>query len=327
MRRRDDERGAALLTTLLLVAVMAALSVGLLDQIRFGLLSARNGREAAQGQWHLLGAEQLARQRIDQLSRQGFGRTPMDGDWNGRVFTWPLGDGTVMRASVRDGAACFNLNSVVEGSGEQLTRRGLGVAQFSALATAVGAPDAPRLAEALADWIDSNAIRDEASGAEDEAYVAAARPYRTANTLMSEPSELRAVRGVTPEIYARLRPYVCALPTTELSPINLNTLKPETAVVLTALSLGVIPEATARRALAARPAGGWAEAADFWRQPVLEGRLPPDAALNGIGLTTRWFALDGEVAGPDTEVRMSALFGLDPAGKARLAARRWSAET
>ena len=82
MRRRREE-GAALLTVLLLVAVMSALAVGVLDDIRFGLKRTANAETIGQAQWYALGAETVARARLARLAAQDALRTPA-GDWNGR---------------------------------------------------------------------------------------------------------------------------------------------------------------------------------------------------------------------------------------------------
>src|SRR3546814_6905391 len=83
---------------------------------------------------------------------------------------------------------------------------------------------AASIAAAAADWIDTD-DRPLPDGAEDDTYARAAIPYRTANRFVADASELRAMRGVTPAIYATLRPWICALPTSDLSPINVNTLR------------------------------------------------------------------------------------------------------
>ncbi|MGO8609408.1 hypothetical protein ACC848_41335, partial [Rhizobium johnstonii] len=79
-------------------------------------------------------------------------------------------------------------------------------------------------------------------GAEDSAYTGAATSYRTSGTLMTDISELRAVSGVTPEIYTKLRPWLCTLPVAKPSVINVNTLLPEQAPLFAMLlpdTLGV----------------------------------------------------------------------------------------
>ncbi len=324
MRRRREE-GAALLTVLLLVAVMSALAVGVLDDIRFGLRRTANAETIGQAQWYALGAEAVARARLARLAGLDPQRTPA-GDWNGRWLLYPIDNG-VIRARIADAGTCFNLNSVVQGASEQWGRRELGLHQFIALLRAleVSPRDAESLAEALADWIDTDGARTTLGG-EDDSYVNAAPPYRTAGTLLSEVSELRAVRGFTPEIYARIRPFVCALPTADLSPININLLEAGNAVLLTMLMDGRLDPRAAAALIESRPDGGWRTVDEFWSNPVLTEHLPPDAALDQVSLRTRFFSLQAEVDYAGSEAVMTSLFEHQAGGPIRLAARRWTLE-
>jgi general secretion pathway protein K len=321
---RAKQAGVALLTVLLLVAVMSVLLVAVLDDIRFGQRRAGNAQAQAQAQWYALGAEALAQAQLRQLWRRDRQRTTLEGGWNGRAVAFPVEEGLI-EARVADHTACFNLNSVVEGAGEMLQRREAGVRQFRALMLALDFPPrrATALADALADWIDSDAVP-AAAGVEDAAYLASAAPYRSAGTLLAEVSELRAIRGFDAETYARLRPHVCALPTPAPTPVNLNTLGPGDALQLVALVEGRIGPDAARAAIAARPPGGWRELAEFWGRPELAQAAPDDAALQQATLRSRYFALQAQVRHLDAEVVMSSLLELDDAGQARTLARRWT---
>ena len=73
------------------------------------------------------------------------------------------------------------------------------------------------LLAAVKDWLGVSGNADAA----DAYYLAQPVPYRSARRVFSHVSELRLVRGVTSDVYARLAPYVCALP--KDSPINVNT--------------------------------------------------------------------------------------------------------
>jgi len=320
--RPEREEGAALLTVLLLVAVMSALAVAVLDDIRFGLRRTANAQAVGQAQWYAIGAESLARARLARLVQADPQRTSLMGDWNGRVLTFPIDDG-VIRARVSDGGACFNLNSLVEGVPEQWSRRPTGVAQFIALGRALGLADAEALSEALADWIDSDSERS-TTGAEDDAYTEGARSYRTGGTLLAETSELRAIRGFTPVVYARLRPYVCALPTAALSPINVNTLAPEKAVLLTAVTDGGLAPEAARQVIAARPTAGWADIDAFWTLPAMAAQTPSNEILGQLSVRTRFFDLRAEVDYAGANVVMSSLIEQPMGGPSRLVARRWT---
>lgn len=319
----ERERGVALLTVLLLVAVMSVIAVAVLDDVRFGLRRAANARSVGQAQWYGLGAEELARVRVVRLSRATAGRTTLEGNWNGRPFRFPIEHGAI-EARISDGVGCFNLNSLVEQRGERLVRRAEGRRQFVVLMTALGLtePLALGLANNIADWIDTDDIAD--GGAEDRDYARLDPPYRTGGAMLAEVSEIRAVRGITPDLYRRIRPYVCALPTTDLSPINVNTLSPDRAVLLTMLTDGQLPRQAAARLLAERPAAGWPDTQAFWNEPLLVDHVPPAPVRDQVGVQTRFFTLDADIAFADAEVTLNSLFELQSAGAVRLVARRWT---
>ena len=322
------QRGVALLTVLLLVAVMTVLVMGVLDDIRFGLRRAGNAQAIAQAQWHALGAEALALARIGELARREPGRTTLRGGWNGTPFVFPLENGTI-RARLSDATACFNLNSVVMGAPEQWQRRELGAHQFHALLRALDLPahQATALVDTLVDWIDSDQAAG-ARGAEDMHYALGAPAYRTAGHLLAEPGELRAIAGFDARTYARLRPYVCALPTAALSPVNLNTLGDDDAVLLVMLTDGAIGLEAARRVLRARPESGWPDPDAFWNHPVMAAvGLPPGLAeeiRQQVALHTRYFELQAEVEHAGAQVVLGALLEHSLSAEPRLVARRWT---
>lgn len=326
MSRPGDRKGMALLTVLLLVAVMAVIAVAVLDDVRFSLRRGLNVQGVAQGQWYALGAESLARRQIRRLAERDAERTPLSPAWNGRPLAFPLEDEGVMTAVLADGQACFNLNSVVEGRDRFLTPSPRGAAQFVALARALGAAEgeARRLADALTDWIDSNG-QPQPLGAEDAAYAGLAEPRRTAGTLMVEPSELRAVLGVTPALYGRLAPFLCALPEARLSPVNPNTLTDAQWPLLVMLADGALTPEQARAAIRARPPGGWDDANAFWDQPLLAELEIPAEVHDQIALRTRYFTLTTQVAWGGAEVTRTALLR-DTDDAVRVVSRRWSGD-
>jgi general secretion pathway protein K len=318
------ERGAALLAVLLLVAVTGAIAAAALESLRLSRAVAANAAALDQARAHADGVEQLVLLTIDDAIARSPERTTLEGGWNGAVRRMPMPGGAIAEARLRDGGNCFNVNSVVEGEPQgALIRRPSGVAEFMGLIMAVGAGegDARRIAEAAADWVDSDTIPGP-GGAEDEAYAGGQDPYRTANSLFAEPGELRAVAGMTPELYRRLSPWLCALPVSDLSPIDLNTLSPDQAPLLAMLAPGQLSLDKARAVLAARPAGGWGSQVEFWRLDAMRGlAVPLDIQLQPQ-LRTRWFALDVRVQLGESEYDESALVDAR-VRPSRVVSRRW----
>lgn len=318
------ERGAALLAVLLLVAVMGAIAVSVFEKLRLSTALASNGASLDQARAYAVGIESLLTMRVDDLGNVTPGLTTLEGNWNRVVRRIELPGAGEAEGSISDGGNCFNLNSLGQGEDPAaLTPRPAGIAQFTALMNLAGVSgvEARRIAEAAADWVDSD-HEPGPLGAEDAAYAGLEQPYRPGNTLFAEVSELRAVAGVTPAIYARLRPFLCALPATDLSPINVNTLMPDQAPVLAMTSPGGISLGKARAAIAQRPAGGWKSTADFWSIRAMAGVPPTPEAMTQVLVDTRWFAIDLQVGYGGAELHETALVDARLA-PSRIAVRRW----
>lgn len=314
------ERGAALLSVLLLVAVMAVIAAVMLERLNLATRLAGNGQAMTQARFHAISAETLAMARIKALVDQSSERTVDRNGLLGRDVPLPLGRSTII-ARVDDGGNCFNLNSLVEADPQGvLTLRVAGLEQMRALMAGLAIPEAEAavISDSIADWIDSD-VRPAPNGAEDETYQGMTVPYRTAGRLIGDVSEIRAVRGMTPQFYERLRPWLCALPAAQLSPININTLRTDQAPLLAMLAPQALPVARARALLAGRPATGWARPEDALRGIGGEGGGFPAGQLQ---VRSRWFALTQSVTIDSITVEEQALIdvGVNPP---RVAFRTW----
>lgn len=290
------EKGAALLTVLLLVSVMAVIAATALDRLTLSTKIAANSNAILQSRSYILAAENIALSRIADLLAQGGSQTTLAGDWNGRTNNLPIAGGFAdIRTS--DGGNCFNINSLVERSedsnAEIWVTNQTGVNQFIALMTLLGisSQDAQVIAESSADWIDSDTSPSQL-GAEDQYYQQLDIPYRTANILMIDRSELRSVKGVESSHYNILKPWLCALPIGELSPINVNTLLPEQAILVSMLVPDKLTIGRVRSHLANRPVNGYGSRNAFWNARELADVDPSSDVASQIQVKTRWFDLE-----------------------------------
>jgi general secretion pathway protein K len=322
---KPHERGAALLTVLILVGILGALAVVVFDRLRLATMLATNSAGIEQARSFSTIAEMLVAMRINDLIGMNPVRTTLAGGWQDRTTILPLPTGNV-EIRVRDGGNCFNLNSLVEGSAAARQSRPLAIDQLARLMiqTDVPASEARRIAAATADWIDSDGEANPA-GAEDSVYARSTPAYRTGNTLMAEPSEWRAVAGVTPALYARMRPWLCALPEAELSTLNVNTLTVEQAPLLAMLFPATLPLATARAVIKARPAAGWSGAAEFWNTSILRDTSPPGEAVRQVQVRSSWFAVDMHIVAGNGDLHEAALFDARQS-PIRLVSRRWTTD-
>ena len=327
MRRTDrqSERGAALLTVLLLVAVIAVLAGTALEKLRLSTRLGGNAVAMDQARAYSFAAETLALTKVSDLLKANSAHVTLAGGWSNRPIPLPV-PGGLATARLTDGGNCFNLNGlVVETAPNTYAAFTPARLQFARLIRMVGGPGASgdSIAAATSDWIDSDTSPLDL-GAEDSAYGQGAyggqgKPYRTANTLMGDVSELRAVAGVTPAIYARLRPWICALPIAKSSKININTLLPEQAALLAMLMPDTLTVEGARQALLQRRPQGYEDVGAFWKAA---GITPSSDAASDTAVTTSWFALQVDVTVGSAELEQHGLIDASTL-PARLASRQW----
>ncbi len=173
-----------------------------------------------------------------------------------------------------------------EGDDAQLSPQQIAIARFTLLLQALALP--PELLPAILDWLDADGDTRFPNGAEDEYYTRLEQPYRAANGPFADVSELRLVRGITPEIYAKLAPHVCVLGNSV--PLNVNTASAE---VLMSVGPG-LDRAAADLLVTSRRIQPWPSVGAFLDHPLLAGR-----PLLAQGLTTRsnWFELRTRIDG------------------------------
>ena len=322
MTPRPGEQGAALLTVLMLVAVIGVIAAASLERLKLQTHLSGNMAAIDQARHYALAGEAIARTRISDVSSADRTAT-LSGDWLDRPNAFPIDNGTAT-AKLSDAGNCFNLNSLVSQS-EQGGRvvRPVAVRQFEALMALVGIQPrvAGLIAQSAADWIDSDSAP-QPGGAEDETYARAPVPYRAANALMADVSELKAVAGVDRALYERIRPWVCALPVAELSPININTLRHDQAPLIVMLLPDRLSLAFAQRMIDERPANGYSAVENFWSKPALRGISPPVEVMAQTKIKTRWFALEMQIELGGAELTELALID-GAANPAKIVRRSW----
>lgn len=160
---------------------------------------------------------------------------------------------------------------------------------------------AEHITDAVRDWIDEDS-EPLMNGAEDDSYV----NFHPGNQRMADVSELRAVMGVDAGLYRRLLPYVCVLPVDKLA-INVNTLTPDSAPLLSALFMGEINRDIAERILQQRPPQGWRNLNDFMGMLTLSGN-GKTGARQALVIKSDWFFADIQIRVDDSEFYQRSLF-------------------
>ena len=310
--RPGRQGGMALLVVLLILSVMVIIASNMSGRLQLELRRTGNLTAGKQAWWYAMSAEALVSKVLAQDFKDDPNVVSLGQNWARQDAVFPVDDGK-LTGRVRDLQSCFNLNSLSvplkDGvSGDDLEKQPYQVKAFRALLKQLEVEDyeAVQLTDAIRDWTDKDTALVSSYGAEDAYYEGLTPPYLTANQWMISTDELRAVRGVSAKLYARLAPYVCALPTDKLV-VNINTIKPEQATLLVALYQDKIGLDDAKRVLTSRPQKGWKDKKAMTDQmPVQVSTIQGlDAALD---VKSSYFEakLIAEVG--DTRARLESVF-------------------
>lgn len=312
---RRRQRGAALVLALLVFALCAALMVAMQRQFTLFYQRAANLFQGEQAYAYLRGAEDLAALALVMDYDQDKGRERPRDDlteiWARESPPYPLEEGGWLMGSLEDLQGRFNLNSldarVGDAQAQGAARFTPSQAQFIRLLQALGEPalteqEAIAITEAVGDWLD----RDQEArfdGAEDDYYFVQTPAYRAANRPMASVSELRAVAGISDELFRALEPWVTVWPANPL-PMNIHTAPP---VLLRSINadddLSPLSEAQAQRLADARREPGYVDKAAFLADPVFDGKsMTAVAAI--LGESSSSFLLEARVEIADRELRL-----------------------
>lgn len=271
--RPQSQHGVALITALLIVALATIAAVAVASRQQFDIRRSANLINRDQAYEYALGVESWAVQLLVRDRTRG----PSDDlseDWAKQLPPLSVEGGQVA-GRIEDLQGRFNLNNLVNGAGIMDTNE---VMRFQRLLQLFNIP--PELAFAVVDWLDTDINPNINGGAEDDVYTRLQPPYRTANTFMDSPSELRLVAGFKPEYFAKLLPFICTLP--RGTQLNVNTAPAEVLTVLdNALSL------SAAQALVAARTSKPFDATSFGDALSAVGGLNPDQIAN-ITRTGGW---------------------------------------
>lgn len=311
------QRGVALITVLVVVAIATVLCVGMMRSQQQAIQHAAGLFEQDQAWLYTQGAEDFVRELLAEDLKSDRNRS-REVDHPGENWAKPFPpfpvEGGMVRARVEDLQGRFNLNRL----GAEAEANGPAATIFRQLLRNLGLPD--NLGPALADWIDEDDNPRQMDGAEDDYYSRQDPPYRVANAPLGDVSELRLVKGFTPEVVERLRPFVCALPAEAL--LNVNTASP---TVLSALLPSLAPRA-AEELVAQRPAQGWGSVDEFLQLPVFNGLAAADKdRLRGqVGVRSQNFLLlaDAEIGGRHSILH--AVMARSDSGTLKVTARDFS---
>jgi len=310
MRGRKRQSGAVMIAALIIFVLVVALAVGIGASHQRSLMRFESRMHGDLAREYLLGGEQFGLYALDKDYKDDQENNEfvdsLDEIWAQGLST-PLDEG-MMEGELVDAQGKLDVNRLatlaqnVEGAGptspERFTadqRRFIRLLQLLDEENPIDLNTAVEILEAVVDWIDADDNEFGFGGAESLFYQRQDPPLTPANRPLTSITELRWVKGITPQLYERLAPYITALPSAKglnvntanrllLRTINVsNSLSPLTAVDGEALEVE-------------RGAVGYGDLSEF-----LAGSVPSslssqgDVVTEGLTVASDFYILDIKV--------------------------------
>ena len=286
-------RGVALIMVLVAVAIMVMSAAVITVRFNRVFFVTRNALDYQRASWYVDGIEGIVRKYMIDDFRKTKGKVYKGMTWAQPNQVVPL-DEAVISGDVHDEQACLNINGLLkdvvpdnetpeqrENTDSRLLNARFPVLVFRELLMNMGADEtqAETVSDSAVDWLDADSTMVSANGAEDQFYSTGKMPHVTANGRFYEKSELRYIRGKTPELYRRIEPMICALPTDDFV-ISINMLNYRQAPLLQALLMGQLSlEESVDLLKTGIPEYGWDSYAGFLREDVINNAVE---SMNGL---------------------------------------------
>ena len=230
-------KGAALIMALFVTAIIASVSAGLFSMVSTNLENEKNMISEQQAILTTLSLESFTKKYLNNKENRNNIVLAANNFSQKSPINLPLERGN-LEANIVDMGQCFNLNSLISisATGEE-TANQENLEFFKNLMKSLFIQDQKieEISPAVIDWLDKDFFPDSYLGVEDD-YYRNEKPSRlTSNQFFFDITELRDVKGMTEEIFQKLKPYICAFNSVETK-ININSLNPFYPNILVALS-------------------------------------------------------------------------------------------
>lgn len=273
------QRGVALLTAVVLVALATVVATAIAFDTTLAARRGGGGAAYDEAQQIAAGAEAIAAVAISQYRQQPNQAIHGAQAWAGPIGPIEVLPGRTLSASLVDLQGRFNLNNLTNADGKINTEA---VEVFRRLLENVGVES--DWAAAMVDWIDDDDTP-ASGGAEDSVYTSETPGYRPPNRVITNPTEMLALKDFGMERWQRLAPHVTALP--RGSAVNLCTASGELIDAMTNQKQWPDPEAL-RRLRTTKCFPDQASFDGMFADPTARQKL---AQALPVGETSDWFQL------------------------------------
>ena len=310
-------KGAALIMALFVTAIIASVSAGLFSMVSTNLENEKNMISEQQAILTTLSLESFTKKYLNNKENRNNIVLAANNFSQKSPINLPLERGN-LEANIVDMGQCFNLNSLISisATGEE-TANQENLEFFKNLMKSLFIQDQKieEISPAVIDWLDKDFFPDSYLGVEDD-YYRNEKPSRlTSNQFFSDITELRDVKGMTEEIFQKLKPYICAFNSVETK-ININSLNPFYPNILVALSSNTLSNLEARNILNSKPLGGYSSVSDFLNQQEIKTTFSSKFSKSNLTLETKYFILNTNIKIDDKDFHLkSHIFMLNESPK------------
>ncbi len=284
-------RGIALLIVLMVTTILTVVVLDFAQSTRINFYIAANIQNGMKAYYMAKSGVQVAE---GSLLRDGQKNKDdhLDEDWNNPLFSYiPLSETETISVNITDESSKFNVNRMVGGTGSvrqsevEIFRKLLELLQLD-----------PTIADAAADWLDSDDEAYNGAGTENQFYGYSASPggaYKAKNGQLSSLAEMKLIQGVNDDVFKKLAE-VCTIYSD--AKLNINTIQEK---VLNAIILSIDEKADAGKIISSITA--YRDTPDQYfesktlRAQLMEAGVEPRMAARlrqKLNTVSRYFSVD-----------------------------------
>ena len=300
-------KGAALIMALFVTAIIASISAGLFSMVSMNIENEKNMLSEQQAIVTTLSLESFTKKYLTQKeNRTNLVLTANNFNQKSPI-NLPLERGN-LEANIVDMGQCFNLNSLIliSATGEELANTdNLDFFKNLMKSLFIEEQKIEEITPAIVDWLDKDSFPDTYLGVEDDFYKNEKISRLSSNQFFYDITELRDIKGVTEEIFQKLKPYVCVINSLNTK-ININSLNPFYPNILVALSSNTLSDLEARNILNNKPLAGYSSVTNFLNLPEIKTSFSSKFSKANLVLETNYFILNTNIKIDDKDFHIKS---------------------
>ena len=300
-------KGAALIMALFVTAIIASISAGLFSMVSMNIENEKNMLSEQQAIVTTLSLESFTKKYLTQKeNRTNLVLTANNFNQKSPI-NLPLERGN-LEANIVDKGQCFNLNSLIliSATGEEIANTdNLDFFKNLMKSLFIEEQKIEEITPAIVDWLDKDSFPDTYLGVEDDFYKNEKISRLSSNQFFYDITELRDIKGVTEEIFQKLKPYVCVINSLNTK-ININSLNPFYPNILVALSSNTLSDLEARNILNNKPLAGYSSVTNFLNLPEIKTSFSSKFSKANLVLETNNFILNTNIKIDDKDFHIKS---------------------